>query len=1080
MGKAAGAAASDHMSGTTLGKTVLLSGNLSERKAQRRALRLVLISSVLLRLGLAAVTKGYGPDMSCFLAWGEKALEGLSSFYSEGYFADYTPGYIYVLAIIAGVRKLLGIDYYAKASMVLLALIPAICDAVMTWLIYRVGERHIRSHDGLLRLTAFAAFCPALLFDTAIWKQIDGAFLLPMLLCVLFLEEQRYYRSALAFGIALAIKPQALLLGPVMAATFLIPVINAASHGGRASAVAAKSESVAAESESLAAAILRVIAGTAIALAPALLLGLPFFGFSNLIPGLIAKYTETSASYPYATVNAFNFFAMLGGNWVDQSEKSLIGISWQTLGVFNLIILTSLLIVLTVRLRDQKRFSPALLAAFYTAGIFTFSHRMHERYLLMGVLFTLLAATMLDDLYLFLAGAGLSLTSFLNIACVYAVADTDDSFLTSETSKEFIFIVGAVETAFYLLLAIRTWQLSSGEAKASATVPIPDRTGDEGMAVGKEAAVPHNTAAPNTTGRAATRKSAAEKNAAEKIDRSRRATTQSGSEARNTRSRWELAAVLTLTVMAAMLNFTNLGDTKAPETVVSNPAGTIDVPFNIEGTDAPGMIRVYPEICWEGTFTITSDTTGDEVVNIPLMYTSVFTWQRADFAGEGEGTAFTAHITNASVLEAAVYDAAGNMLDIGSPSALFDEQELVPQKFDRRNSMYFDEVYHGRTAYEQANGLTIYETTHPPLGKDLIMIGIQLFGMNAFAWRFMPALFGVLIIPLMYLFVKRLTGNGRLAVFTAALFVTDFMRFIESRLSTIDIFTTFFILLSAYGMFCYMDKTLRIGVKRAWLPALGSGIAIGLAIAVKWNGAYAGIALAAVYFYVLYRRYGKERFREDFVFTILYGCAFFLLVPFLIYLLSYIPFTWGNPFFGWRDWWNAQVFMYQYHSTNEATNPFSSNWYTWPLLLRPYWYYADYELPTGMVASIASLGNVVTWTGGMICILVLFWRELKGSASRTDRFVLIFYIGQLLPWILVTRTTYAYHYLPISIYGITAIALVLGEAKLTQQRQRAVMTAILIVSVGLFLVFFPVLAGIPVPAGYGHGLELLKSWGFYL
>jgi dolichyl-phosphate-mannose-protein mannosyltransferase len=139
MGKAAGTAASDHMSGTTLGKTVLLSGNLSERKAQRRTLRLVLISSVLLRLGLAAVTKGYGPDMSCFLAWGEKALEGLSSFYSEGYFADYTPGYIYVLAIIAGVRKLLGIDYYAKASMVLLALIPAICDAVMTWLIYR-GE----------------------------------------------------------------------------------------------------------------------------------------------------------------------------------------------------------------------------------------------------------------------------------------------------------------------------------------------------------------------------------------------------------------------------------------------------------------------------------------------------------------------------------------------------------------------------------------------------------------------------------------------------------------------------------------------------------------------------------------------------------------------------------------------------------------------------------------------------------------------------------------------------------------------------------------------------------------------------
>ena len=44
--------------------------------------------------------------------------------------------------------------------------------------------------------------------------------------------------------------------------------------------------------------------------------------------------------------------------------------------------------------------------------------------------------------------------------------------------------------------------------------------------------------------------------------------------------------------------------------------------------------------------------------------------------------------------------------------------------------------------------MPVYETTHPPLGKDLIMVGIALFGMTAFGWRFAGTLFGVLLVPL--------------------------------------------------------------------------------------------------------------------------------------------------------------------------------------------------------------------------------------------------------------------------------------------------------------------------------------------
>ena len=46
--------------------------------------------------------------------------------------------------------------------------------------------------------------------------------------------------------------------------------------------------------------------------------------------------------------------------------------------------------LLAVKAHKAGRFSPLLLAAVYTVGVFTFSHRMHERYLIFAIV--LLAA----------------------------------------------------------------------------------------------------------------------------------------------------------------------------------------------------------------------------------------------------------------------------------------------------------------------------------------------------------------------------------------------------------------------------------------------------------------------------------------------------------------------------------------------------------------------------------------------------------------------------------------------------------------------------------------------------------------
>lgn len=92
----------------------------------------------------------------------------------------------------------------------------------------------------------------------------------------------------------------------------------------------------------------------------------------------------------------------------------------------------------------------------------------------------------------------------------------------------------------------------------------------------------------------------------------------------------------------------------------------------------------------------------------------------------------------------------------GKVQNLFDEQDVGDYAYTYMNSSYFDEIYHPRTAFEHLNRMKPYETTHPPLGKVIMAIGVAIFGMNPFGWRFMGTLFGIIMVPVMYLMGKKI------------------------------------------------------------------------------------------------------------------------------------------------------------------------------------------------------------------------------------------------------------------------------------------------------------------------------------
>ena len=263
-----------------------------------------------------------------------------------------------------------------------------------------------------------------------------------------------------------------------------------------------------------------------------------------------------------------------------------------------------------------------------------------------------------------------------------------------------------------------------------------------------------------------------------------------------------------------------------------------------------------------------------------LDYSVSFSWLSLPLP-ENSGR-YCIAVSAGRVMELSLRDANGSPLAVSdTDSALFDEQSLVPGHISYRISMYFDEIYHARTAYEMAHRLPVYETTHPPLGKDLIMLGVMLFGMTAFGWRVVGAVFGAAMVPLFYLLTRRLTRSPRYALLGAVLLSLDGLRFVQTRIATIDVYATFFILLSAYCMVWYAQQVLSKGVHHALLPMLLCGAAFGFGCASKWTGIYAGAGLAIVYFAGLWlrRRQGVPGFAHESILAIAGGVLFFVVVP---------------------------------------------------------------------------------------------------------------------------------------------------------------------------------------------------------
>ena len=551
---------------------------------------------------------------------------------------------------------------------------------------------------------------------------------------------------------------------------------------------------------------------------------------------------------------------------------------------------------------------------------------------------------------------------------------------------------------------------------------------------------------------------------------------------------------LIITVCYAVVAFTGLGDTTAPQSWCRFTERGRYALIDLGEEYDIGIVRYYTGLHtgrYEMQFS-TDGTTWWDAGTLEQEYADLFKWQDFFPASEGVEETTTRYIrlvasAELSLGELAIYDSEGAQLDASGfeydagCTPLFDEQNTVPVRPSYMNSSYFDEIYHARTALEHIENVYPYEITHPPLGKEIIGICIRLFGMTPFGWRFMGTLFGVLMLPILYVFLKRMTRSSAISACGTIIFAFDFMHFVQTRIATIDTYSVFFILL----MYLFMWRFVSGG---KWRYLALSGVFFGLGAASKWTCIYAGAGLAVIWLVYWITQVKKPGFAKRFIGNCAFCLLFFVAIPVAIYYVSYYHYgtasglDGGVGMFFTRDYfdvvWDNQVYMWEYHSDLVSTHPYSSRWYQWLVDARPILYYLEYFDDGTKMAFGAFLNPVFCWAGllAMIANGIFAVKDRDGKSA----FIVIGYLAQLLPWVLVTRLTFAYHYFPSSVFMLLALCHVWERLK--QQgifRWQRNMYAVTGVCAGLFVAYYPVLTGLRTAVWYTRGfLRWFPSWPF--
>ena len=363
------------------------------------------------------------------------------------------------------------------------------------------------------------------------------------------------------------------------------------------------------------------------------------------------------------------------------------------------------------------------------------------------------------------------------------------------------------------------------------------------------------------------------------------------------------------------------------------------------------------------------------------------------------------------------------------------------------NAYVFDEVYHAFTAREYLKNSAAawewwstppkgvaFEWTHPPLVKEIMASSMLIFHTeDAWAWRIPGVILGTLSIFLVFKIATLLFKNEQVGLLSAFVFSLDGLNLVQSRTGMNDIYLVFFTLIS---LLAFLKNKFFI-----------SAVLFGLAISSKWSAAYILIVFLII---AIKNKQGLRPRDLKQVTQLLY----FVVVPVLIYLITYTPFfLLGHNF---QQFLQLQQQMWWYHTHLVATHSYASAWWTWPLNLVPVWYFVEYQKDT--IANIFASGNIVLFALGIGAIFISILEYMK-QKSFSLLITLGCFLAFWLPWAFSPRIMFLYHYNP----SVPFLSMVLGYQLNSLIKNKFVLTGLLLTIVVGFIFIYPFLTGVFLP-----------------
>lgn len=292
-------------------------------------------------------------------------------------------------------------------------------------------------------------------------------------------------------------------------------------------------------------------------------------------------------------------------------------------------------------------------------------------------------------------------------------------------------------------------------------------------------------------------------------------------------------------------------------------------------------------------------------------------------------------------------------------------QLLFSWQLGRPSKLTFDEIHYVPAARTLLALAAPANTEHPLLAKELIALGIWLFGDNPIGWRALSTVAGTATVLGVYAILQLLFRQPRAAVFGTVLVLLNQTVFIQARIAMLDGFLGAFVTCAIAALLWALRAPGRLAAPRLIL----AGVLFGCAVATKWAAApYVALACLLL-LWAGWRRApaGAAALLSGMPAALLLG-----LVSIVTYFATFLPafFYAQDPLtldglvpFQWE--------MYARQTQVLPPHTYQSDWWSWPLLIRPIWYF--YEPDQGVQRGILLLGNPAIMWGGMVAVAACLW-----------------------------------------------------------------------------------------------------------